>query len=255
MSASVGHRGLAGKSRYSVLAQTLVERINAGRDPVGTLLPTEFELCRQYGVSRTTVREALRSLTDMGLVVRKPGVGTLVRTKHTMPRYVHAVESLSDIFQYASAAQKPVLLSSGEVEATEKETDLLHCPPGQRWLSIETTRSFTNGVPMVHVLAYVTPEYAGIAKLAPLRREPMYTLIETHYGEPVVELQQEFKAVQIGAREARILQVKRGSAGLYVIRHYFGRSDRLLLVTLSLYPPDRFSYAMRLRYNRTEVES
>lgn len=244
-----------GKSRYALLAQSLLQRINSGSYPVGSLLPTELELCRQFGVSRTTVREAIRYLSEMGLVSRKPGVGTHVRAKYSAPRYVHAIESISDIFQYTMASGKPVLLGAGEIEAGVEEAELLRCARGQRWLRFETLRSFaSNGVPMVLSRAYVQPTYAGIEKLVPTRRDPIYTLLETEYGEPIVEVQQEFKAMQIRAREARLLKVKAGSAGLNVIRHYFGEGERLLLVTLSLYPSDRFSYAMRLRYNRQSMK-
>lgn len=243
--------GPGGKSRYAQLAQSLVERINRGNYPVGSLMPTEFDLCRQFGVSRTTVREALRHLTHLGLVSRKAGVGTQVRARYSSPRYVHAIESISDIFQYTKASGMPKLLASSEIEAGDDDARLLRCPPGQRWTRFETLRSFAGrGVPMVHSVAYVQPVHAGIVKLVPGRREPIYTLLDLEYGEPILEVQQEFRAIQIRASLARLLKVKSGSAGLYVIRHYFGDADRLLLATLSVYPPDRFSYAMRLRYNR-----
>ena len=245
----------SGLARYAQVAQSLLERINGGTYPVGQLLPTEMELGRQFGVSRTTVREAIRSLRDMGVVSATPGVGTIVRAKYASPHYVHAIESISDIFQYAKESGKPVLLAAGEIEASEDEARLLRCPPGQRWVKLETLRSFTGkGLPMAHIFSYVAPAYGGIAKLVPSRREPMYSLIESQYGEPILEVQQEFRATQIGARVARLLKVKAGSAGLYVIRHYFGGGDRLLLVTLSVYPSDRFSYAMRLRHNRRAKE-
>lgn len=243
--------GNVGKTRYALLAESLLEKINSGDYPVGELLPSEFELCKQFGVSRTTVREALRYLNDMGLLSRRPGVGTLIRAKHATPRYVHAIESISDIFQYAKESGKPTILAAGEIEAKKDEAELLRCAPGQVWLKFETIRSFAReNVPMVYVHAYLPPAYSGIVKLIPKRSEPMYTLLESEYGVPVVEVQQEFRAAQIGARQARILKVKSGSAGLYVIRHYLGNGERLLLVTLSLYPSDRFSYAMRLRYNQ-----
>lgn len=243
--------GSGGKSRYAQLAQSLVERIKSGSYPVGSLMPTEFDLCRQFGVSRTTVREAIRHLTDLGLVSRKAGVGTQVRARYSSPRYVHAIESISDIFQYTQASSAPKLLASREIEASDDDARLLCCAPGQHWTRFETLRSFAgNGVPMVHSLAYVQPVHAGIVKLVPGRRDPIYTLLDSEYGEPILEVQQEFRAIQIRAPLARILKVKSGSAGLYVIRHYFGSGDRLLLVTLSAYPSDRFSYAMRLRYNR-----
>lgn len=56
--------------------------------------------------------------------------------------------------------------------------------------------------------------HAGIVKLAPSRREPIYTLLDSEYGEPVLEVQQEFRAIQIRAPLARILKAKAGSAGL-----------------------------------------
>ena len=243
--------GSVGKTRYALLAESLLEKINSGDYPVGKLLPTESELCEQFGVSRTTVREALRHLDDMGLLSRRAGVGTLIRAKHAAPHYVHAIESISDIFQYAKESGRPTLLSAAEVRANKDEARLLRCAPGQAWLKLETTRSFVReNVPMVYVHAYLPPAYAGLVKQIPKRSEPMYTLLESEYGVPVLEVQQEFRAMQIGAPEARILKVKPGSAGLYVVRHYLGGGERLLLVTLSLYPSDRFSYAIRLRYNQ-----
>ena len=50
---------IAGQPRYAQVAQALIEDIQAGRYPVGTLLPTEQELCRQFDISRHTVREAM----------------------------------------------------------------------------------------------------------------------------------------------------------------------------------------------------
>ena len=73
--------GSVGKTRYALLAESLLGKINSGDYPVGKLLPSESELCQQFGVSRTTVREALRHLNDMGLLSRRAGVGTLIRAR------------------------------------------------------------------------------------------------------------------------------------------------------------------------------
>src|SRR3546814_13623318 len=61
--------------RYMLLARRLVEAISRDRYPVGSLLPTEAALSRQYNGSRLTVREAIRQLPDPGLVLRRQGVG------------------------------------------------------------------------------------------------------------------------------------------------------------------------------------
>lgn len=60
------------------VAEALKDRLIAGRLPTGSPLPTEMELAREYGVSRTVVREAGRILVEWGLVDIRPGRGMVV---------------------------------------------------------------------------------------------------------------------------------------------------------------------------------
>ena len=235
--------------RYAWVAQALVEGIEVGRYPVGSMLPTEAELCGKFAVSRTTVREAMRHLHDLGLISARAGVGTLVRAKYVKPKFVHAVESVSDIFQYARASDRPKVLSSREIVAGPEKAELLHCPVGQHWIEIESSRAFANeDVLMAYIHAYVPPAFERVIGTVTTSNEPMYRSIERASGQQVHEVQQEFRAQTLDAKHARILKVKPGSAGLTAVRHYHGADGTLLLVTVSVYPADRFSYAMRLRY-------
>ncbi|MFB9746156.1 FCD domain-containing protein [Leifsonia shinshuensis] len=61
------------------VADQLRRRIADGEFPVGSLLPTEAELTQELGVSRNSVREALRSLVHVGLIGARAGYGTFVR--------------------------------------------------------------------------------------------------------------------------------------------------------------------------------
>ena len=63
---------------YQVIAQDLRERIESGELLPGDRLPTELELRDRYGAARNTVRDALRSLATLGLVVSRQGQGTFV---------------------------------------------------------------------------------------------------------------------------------------------------------------------------------
>ena len=108
-------------SRYSLLAQALIEDIEAGRHPVGSMLPTEAELCEQFGVSRHTVREGLRKLRDMGMVSRHQGIGTRVKAKRGSSRYVQSIDSISDLFTFVKDTRLSVLstrdIAAGPVRA------------------------------------------------------------------------------------------------------------------------------------------
>src|SRR4051812_8720391 len=68
------------KTLTEVTQEELRQAITGGTFLPGSQLPTEAELCHMLGVSRTVVREALRVLENDGLVVRRQGVGTFVRT-------------------------------------------------------------------------------------------------------------------------------------------------------------------------------
>ena len=59
--------------RYHQISNILTERIELGRYAIGDLLPTEQDLCAEFDVSRYTIREALRRLTEAGLVRRRQG--------------------------------------------------------------------------------------------------------------------------------------------------------------------------------------
>lgn len=59
-------------------ASSIRSAIQQGKYPPGSQLPTELELIDMLGVSRTTVREALRSLEQQGMIIRRRGLGTYV---------------------------------------------------------------------------------------------------------------------------------------------------------------------------------
>jgi GntR family transcriptional regulator len=66
---------------YRYIADDLRTKISGGELPPNAKLPTEGELSDQYAASRNTVREAIRRLTDEGLLESRPGQGTFVARK------------------------------------------------------------------------------------------------------------------------------------------------------------------------------
>ena len=58
---------------YKFLANTLEQRIYNGDWPVGSVLPAEADLCRDFQSSRHTLRHALQILETNGLIFRRQG--------------------------------------------------------------------------------------------------------------------------------------------------------------------------------------
>ncbi len=240
---------LAGVStRYALLADTIIEDIGSGRYAVGSLLPTEAELCVQFGVSRHTVREALRRLREMGLVSRHQGIGTRVKAKRGDARYVQSIDSISDLFTYIKETRL-VVMAHQELTVGPALGALLRCAAGQRWHLLEVLRvPQAGGQPMVASEIYVPHAYAAIGRAMHDLRVPIYTLIEQKYGARIIEVQQVMSPCAIPANKARMLKVRAGFPGMEITRHYMAADDRILLVSKSLYPAGRFSYSMSLRF-------
>lgn len=242
---------LASAPQYALVAQALIDDIARGRYAVGGLLPTEFELCTQFGVSRHTVREAIRRLQERGLVTRQRGVGTTVKASRAAPRYVQTVATIADLPQYVEDTRL-ITTEATDVIADAALAETLRCPEGQRWVRVTGFRyAGREKLPMALTDIYVNAAYGGIQKLIGAMKVPVYTLIERQYGVAIVEVRQELAATLIRPAEAKRLAVKPGSAGLVVTRRYFGANDRLIEVAVNLHPAERFSYSMSLRLQGT----
>lgn len=233
--------------RYQQVTAILQRDIQSGLYPVGSLLPPEPQLCQQFAVSRHTVREAVRALCELGLVSRHQGVGTRVRANQLAKRYTASLSSLRDLMEYTQQTRLKYL-GCQWVDAHENLARLIGCEPGERWLELNTYRySVDGGVPIVHMRVYVRPECDGMQNDLEDGGAWIYGLIEKYGGQRILEAQQIIGAVAVPADSAKILGVQTDSPGLLVRRYYLGRAERLLSVSLNVYPVDRFEFATRWR--------
>src|ERR687885_3025608 len=78
---------------YHQAAKVLEEAIEDGRLPRGSKLESELDLAEQLGISRPTMRAAIKQLVDKGLLVRRRGIGTIVA-----PRPVRRAVALTSLY-------------------------------------------------------------------------------------------------------------------------------------------------------------
>ncbi|MFU0789338.1 GntR family transcriptional regulator [Cerasibacillus sp. JNUCC 74] len=84
------------KSLHAYIKEELLNRIKANKYLPGDKIPPELELCKDFGVSRTTVRTALNQLTLEGYLVRKQGKGTFVADQKVKQTLTQTVKRYSD---------------------------------------------------------------------------------------------------------------------------------------------------------------
>jgi DNA-binding GntR family transcriptional regulator len=237
--------------RYQAIARFLTNAITSGRYPVGSTLPTEHELCEKFGISRFTVREALRQLREGGLVMRKPRSGTTVIAAQERSPFVQSLDSLDDLLQYAATTELRIL----HMRKTEIDSSIaaqIPIPTGQRWLfGIGIRFRKEDNQPAALTRVYINPAFGDIARRLKDRSSAIYKLIETHYDVVVTRVEQRIFAASLTREDALQLQAKIGSPVLRVIRSYYDKEGRLVTASDSLHPADRFSYAMTI--NKSDI--
>lgn len=234
--------------RYASVAATLAgEILDKGR-PVGSLLPTEQELAEHFAVSRSTIRQALRRLRELGLVAGAQGVGTRVIADQPRSDYVLAVRSVTDVMGYATPTRLE-LLSRETVTADAAHAARIGAEAGSRWVQLRGLRwpEDRTRPPISVVDLHVAAEFAEVTTLPELVTTPAYRLIGQRMGVAVAEVLQEITAVSLPAAVAELLAVPAGSPGLHIRRRFLAADGRLLEATENHHAAaDRFAYALRL---------
>ncbi|MCR8632656.1 FadR/GntR family transcriptional regulator [Paenibacillus radicis (ex Xue et al. 2023)] len=84
MNAKVSFQNVSRRKLVDEVVMQLQKKISSGDIPPGQKIPTEPELMEQFGVGRSTVREAVRVLVHAGLLEKKQGFGTYLSTNLTI---------------------------------------------------------------------------------------------------------------------------------------------------------------------------
>lgn len=231
--------------RYQQIFAALRDSIAQGHYRIGDNLPTEVELCEQFGVSRYTVREALRRLVEHGMLARRQGSGSEVISAEPGQGFVHHVRSLADLFQYALDTHLDIG-SIQEVDLTPEVAPRVGGSPGSRWLLIKSVRRTEPGGEAICVThSYIPQRLAWIRPEIPGCVGPLYALLEKRTGEPIVEAIQEIQAVALGPEIAASLESHPSAYAMCLLRRY-ASSKGTLIASFNWHPADDFTYRMQL---------
>jgi DNA-binding GntR family transcriptional regulator len=232
--------------RYQRVADDLTKRIGAGKYPVGDYLPTEMELCQHYGISRHTVREALRQLRDAGLISRRRRIGTEVVARTPKASYRQPTNSIGDLLQYAEETQLSIL-ETKRVVCDSAMAEMLESREGAKWLRVNSLRAVPGDTrPICMTTAYLDSRLPDLEKNLENLTGPISAMLERVYGVRIARIEQSIQAVRLGKREAKLLRAADGGPALRAIRRYYDHAGRLIELSNAVHPGDRFTYVTSL---------
>lgn len=203
----------SGLPMWRQLAGILRRQLEAGE--LGSF-PTEQALVVEYGVSRHTVREALRDLRSSGLIERHRGLGTFV-VRPPLEQPLRTIYSIAPSVQrYGGDAEHSDVLKQ-ELEVHEAAARALRIDPHEQIAALERLRIVDNE-PVMLVQSWYTARIGRALFREDLRTRSVYELLSASLGLKVTGGRERIRASMPTEYERGLLHMPTGEAVLRVER-------------------------------------
>jgi len=229
---------------YAQVENVIIDRIASGLLPVGSRLPSEDSLVEEHAVSRTTIRAAIQSLIQRGLVEIRRGKGTFV----TQPKITQELTELTGFVEDMQAlGHHPTakVLDQRIVSADELVARRLALREGASVVRIQRVR-LADGKPLSFDETYLPKELGEKVMADNLKTEPIFSLLEQKYHTPLVEAEYQLEAVCADATVAKALRVGLGSAIFLIERTSYSVGHRPVDYEKLHYRGDHIRFMTRL---------
>lgn len=225
---------------YLVLRENIQNGTYGGDVPV----PTETELCNAFGVSRITVKRAMRTLADEGLITRRRGKGTFVASKQkAAPRRDSLDDLLRSVIEIgASTGMKRIEAKS--IAASPEVAAQLRCAPGELVFFVSQIRSSANA-PIAWIRAYIPEDVAARLPYAKTSAQPVLAQLE-QAGVKASSAEQAITATLADPTAAAYLGVDVGAPLIRIARCVYDAERRPVEWLVALYRADMYEYRTTL---------
>jgi GntR family transcriptional regulator len=207
-------------------------------------LPSEAALCRDFGVSRTVVREALAQMVSEGLIYRHQGKGAFVRGRRDEQSFVGSTVGFSGELEEKRLSVTREVFRQEVVLPTARMQRFLQIGPSEPVVVIDRVMS-VEYVPRAIVRWAMLERLVPGLDSQPMQKRSLYDTISRQYGINLVRAERWIEAVSLSRTDAALLQVREGKAALcvesvgssatlpaieYYTAHYLTDRSRLRLV-------------------------
>lgn len=235
--------------KYLQIRQLLLRRLQQTFQP-GDAFPTDQALVREFGVSRETVREALRGLASEGWIHRHRGQGTFV-CKTPKPKLDHRVTGLAEALNDLNADTRSEVLQQGISRVSFDIANRMSIKPGGFVYKIVRLRFF-EGEPFSYIETYLPIDIGERIAHLDLERSSIMAELKKTLHIRFQEERQTIDAVSADVEVARILEVPVASPLLLLSRLMLLEADKRPILFHSHYRSDRYYYTVQLADRQKE---
>lgn len=224
---------------YIQIHNAIKRDIETGKWAIGDRIPSERKLAVVFGVSRMTLRQAIQTLVDEGILERRIGAGTYVANQKVQEK-MSGVTSFTDIMlaQGKTPSSKTVSYHLANPSLSEKEK--LKLADGEQVLRMERIR-YADNVPISFEVATVPEALVQQFSKAEVTSS-LYRTLERKAGLTLGGAEQTITAQTASERIAEFLAIKRGAPILRLRQRSFLKDGRPFEYVRTQYVGSRFEF-------------
>ncbi|MFK7903132.1 MAG: GntR family transcriptional regulator [Nitratireductor sp.] len=232
---------------YKKVYEAVIARITSGELGPGAMLPSEFDLAAELGVSQGTARKALIELEQTGVVVRHQGRGTFVSTTTNETALFHFFK-LKRV-DGTTVLPEPFLENIKKRKVSAKELQHFgtsHKQEIANVFEIDRVRRIDGKAVCKETSIIPTHLFPGLIEreLLPNALYPMY---QKSYGITIAKANENIRSVAATEQVAKIFEVKIGMPVLEVTRRAEDIQGRIVELRISHFMTDDFQYEVSLK--------
>lgn len=236
---------------YLLVKEEIYRFITDKKLEKGDMLPSESDLCTKLGVSRGTLREAMRALEEEDVVIRKQGIGTFV-TQSNYP--IHSTldlnEGVSEMIKGKGMVPGSLDTSIEEIPADKKIAKRLGAEPGETLFVIKRIRT-ANGAPVAYTEDFLRKVLIPESHAAYLNEESLYGMLEQRLGFELGTSMLRLKPVKADKALAESLGIKQGDLLMCLQQTDMDSNRNPILYSEEYFVSERFEFlVMRKRRMR-----
>lgn len=224
---------------YLQVIDRLKQDIDDGKYKEKEKLPSEFDLAKQLGVSRATLREALRILEEENVIIRRHGVGTFVNAKPLFTSGIEQLNSVTDMILNAGMNPGTIFLSSSTMGPTEEDIRRFSCSEEEEIIVIERVRT-ANGEPVVYCIDKIPAPI--LTETFSHEQESILNLLEEKANRKITYAITQIVPLGYHEKVSPILECDPETALLVLKQMHFDETDEPILYSVNYFRADKFSF-------------
>ena len=218
---------------------------------VGDKIPTENELCEYYKVSRVTVRAAIKSLEEEGLLMRIRGKGTFV-AENKLKRKMETIYSFSHQIEEEGMVPTSTLISFNRIKASDAFSDMFGLDPDSEIFEFTRIRR-VNGTPSLLETSYI-PEYIHPKLTAEtIAKGSLYDSLRDEALIIPERAEETYECVILDNDVCDLLECKHGKPGFFIERTAYLGNNKVYEFTQSYMRSDNAKLSVTLTDNAYKV--